>query len=70
MNKAAMGGKYATYPEYKDSGSSFLEDIPIHWQLAKVKYVAELTPKNIIIHHASIIDKSIIGRFWRCICAM
>ena len=60
MNKIALNGKYKAYPEYKESGRSLLDDIPIHWQLTKVKYVAEFTP----------IDTSIIGRFRRCVCAM
>ncbi|NOR71722.1 MAG: restriction endonuclease subunit S [Methylomarinum sp.] len=38
--------KYQAYEEYKDSGVEWLGDIPEHWQLTRIKYIAELTPKK------------------------
>lgn len=32
--------KYQQYAEYKDSGVNFLDDIPEHWIVSKVKYLA------------------------------
>ncbi|PSU93976.1 hypothetical protein C0W35_09745 [Photobacterium kishitanii] len=37
--KAALSGKYAAYPEYKDSGVEWLNEIPTHWVEGKIKYV-------------------------------
>ena len=33
MSKAALSGKYAAYPEYKDSGTQWLGKIPLGWNL-------------------------------------
>lgn len=30
--------KYKAYPEYKDSGGEWLEEIPRHWELSKIRY--------------------------------
>lgn len=35
------------YPEYKDSGFRWVEDIPEGWRLAKLKYLAKVRPSNI-----------------------
>ncbi|NOY72022.1 MAG: restriction endonuclease subunit S, partial [Gammaproteobacteria bacterium] len=35
-----MGGKYRAYPEYKESGVEWLGDIPSHWVVSKIKYLA------------------------------
>ncbi|WP_445946221.1 restriction endonuclease subunit S [Shewanella sp.] len=32
--------KYQAYPEYKDSGVEWLDEIPKHWVLSRVKYIA------------------------------
>ena len=37
---ALSKSKYQAYPEYKDSSVEWLGDIPIHWVLSKVKYLA------------------------------
>ncbi|AUD60359.1 hypothetical protein AYJ58_13080 [Shewanella sp. Pdp11] len=41
--KAAMSelkaGKYQAYPEYKDSGVEWLEDVPRHWGAKPLKYL-------------------------------
>ena len=34
-----MSGKYKAYPEYKDSGSEWLGDVPEHWQLKQAKHL-------------------------------
>lgn len=41
-----MVGKYKAYPEYKDSGVNWLGNIPNHWQVTRIKHVAELSPKK------------------------
>ena len=37
--KAALSGKYAAYPEYKDSGVEWLGDIPTHWSAKPIKFL-------------------------------
>lgn len=34
-----MGRRYQAYPEYKDSGLTWLGKMPIHWRLRKSKYL-------------------------------
>jgi len=34
-----MGGRYQAYPEYKDSGVEWLGDIPVHWEISKLRYM-------------------------------
>ena len=41
-----MEGKYSAYSEYKDSGVELLKAIPAHWNLTRVKYVTEITPRK------------------------
>ena len=31
--------KYEPYPEYKDSGAEWLDNIPTHWKVKRLKYV-------------------------------
>jgi type I restriction enzyme S subunit len=38
--------KYQAYPEYKDSGVEWLGEVPKHWELTRIKHIAELTPKK------------------------
>ncbi|MBY3788202.1 hypothetical protein HPQ32_07085 [Photobacterium carnosum] len=40
--KAALSGKYAAYPEYKDSGVEWLDEIPNHWDLKPIKYIFKI----------------------------
>ncbi|HFQ4805331.1 TPA: restriction endonuclease subunit S [Vibrio vulnificus] len=42
MSKAAMSGKYAAYPEYKDSGVEWLGEIPAHWKTCRLKHLASI----------------------------
>lgn len=37
-----MVGKYQAYPEYKDSGAEWLGPIPQHWELKRVKEIANV----------------------------
>jgi type I restriction enzyme S subunit len=37
-----MAGKYRTYPEYKDSGDSWVGNMPSHWKLSRVKYIGKV----------------------------
>jgi len=34
-----MSAKYQAYPEYKDSGVDWLEELPVHWELSKLRYM-------------------------------
>ena len=38
----AGSGKYKTYPEYKDSGVEWLDEIPEHWQITRLKHLAKI----------------------------
>ncbi|MGF1844420.1 restriction endonuclease subunit S [Vibrio clamense] len=43
--------KYQAYPEYKESGVEWLGEIPNHWQVIPIKYLADLNPKKSAIDH-------------------
>ncbi len=36
-----------SYPKYKDSGIEWIGEIPEHWEVKKLKYVADASPSNI-----------------------
>ena len=42
-----MSGKYQAYPEYMDSGIEWLESIPSHWDMKKLKFIANVQPSNV-----------------------
>ena len=42
-----MTVKYQAYPEYKDSGVEWLEYVPRHWNVKKLKFLANVQPSNI-----------------------
>lgn len=46
-DKKTLSGKYAAYPEYKDSGVEWLGEIPSHWSCIKLKYIADLKGEKI-----------------------
>ncbi|EJB5269842.1 restriction endonuclease subunit S [Vibrio vulnificus] len=48
--------KYQAYPEYKDSGVEWLGNIPSHWQVTPIKYLATLNPRK------SAIDSSLLNK--------
>ncbi len=37
---------FPRYPKYKDSGVEWLGDVPEHWNVARLRYVAELNPSK------------------------
>ncbi|XGA78995.1 restriction endonuclease subunit S [Halomonas sp. CH40] len=37
---------YSAYPEYKDSGVEWLGEVPTHWEVKRLRYVAELNPSK------------------------
>ena len=41
---ATLAAKYKGYPAYKPSGVEWLGDVPAHWEVKRLKYVAELNP--------------------------
>jgi type I restriction enzyme S subunit len=44
-----MAGTYSPYLECRDTGNTLLGYAPGHWQLTRVKYVAEITPKKPLV---------------------
>jgi type I restriction enzyme S subunit len=40
--------KYQAYPEYKDSGVEWLGEVPSHWGVVRLKYVANLEGDKVI----------------------
>jgi type I restriction enzyme S subunit len=42
-----MGGRYQAYPEYKDSGVEWFGEVPEHWEVKKLKYIANISPSNV-----------------------
>ena len=42
---ATLTAKYKPYPAYKPSGIEWPEEIPKHWEIKRLKYVADLNPK-------------------------
>ena len=40
MGAALSETKYKAYPEYKDAGIRFFEDIPTHWNISKVRFIS------------------------------
>ncbi|WP_318480938.1 restriction endonuclease subunit S [Photobacterium leiognathi] len=40
--KAALNGKYAAYPEYKDSGVEWLDYLPLHWKTVSLKMLIDV----------------------------
>ena len=42
--------RFRHYPEYKESGVEWIGDIPAHWEVKRLKYVAEILPSNVDKH--------------------
>ncbi len=38
---------YNSYEKYKDSGVEWIGEIPVHWEMLKLKYLANANPSNI-----------------------
>jgi len=45
-----MVGKYHVYAKYTDSGIEWLEEIPIDWNVTRVKYASTLNPSKSHLH--------------------
>jgi type I restriction enzyme, S subunit len=41
------GRRFRPYPEYRDSGVEWLGDLPAHWKIRKLKYIASLRTSNV-----------------------
>ena len=42
-----MSSRYKVYPEYRNSGVEWLESIPSHWEIKKLKFIANVQPSNV-----------------------
>ena len=42
MGNATSSMKYTAYPEYKNSGVEWLGNIPAHWKVCRLKYLATI----------------------------
>ena len=40
----SLTGKWKPYPAYKDSGVEWLGEIPEHWEIKRLKFVADVLP--------------------------
>src|SRR5699024_2742256 len=38
---------YPSYPEYKDSGVTWLGQVPAHWEVKKLKFISKVQPSNV-----------------------
>lgn len=57
-DNTALSGKYAAYPEYKDSGVKWLDQLPKHWENSQVRYMFFLS-KGLTITKANLEDEGI-----------
>ena len=44
VERAGLARRFKPYPAYKDSGAEWLGGIPAHWEVQRLKLVAELNP--------------------------
>lgn len=42
---------FPKYPEYKDSGVEWLGEVPAHWQVKRMRFVATLIPSKSEVRH-------------------
>lgn len=42
---------FQKYPEYKDSGVEWLGEVPAHWQVKRMRFVATLNPSKAEVRH-------------------
>ena len=45
-----MDGRYPPYPQYKPSGVDWLGEIPAHWEVRRLKFVASVVYSNVDKH--------------------
>ena len=53
-----MSGRYQKYPEYKESGIRFFNDIPKHWNINKVRFISSFG-RGLSITRENLKDKGI-----------
>ncbi|TWX71406.1 restriction endonuclease subunit S [Colwellia sp. C1TZA3] len=58
MNNTALSGKYAAYPEYRNSEVDWIEKLPAHWQESKLRYKFSFG-KGLTITKANLTDKGV-----------
>lgn len=51
LEPSLQAGKRKAYEEYKDSGVEWLEEIPAHWSLNRLKFSCTTNPSKLEIHH-------------------
>ncbi|HWV16758.1 MAG TPA: restriction endonuclease subunit S [Cellvibrio sp.] len=42
-------GRYRAYPDYKDSGVDWFDSAPVHWEIKRISYVAQLRSGDAIV---------------------
>jgi type I restriction enzyme S subunit len=47
LESLAAEPRFKPYPAYKDSGVEWLEQIPEHWEVNRLKYLARLNPESL-----------------------
>ena len=57
-NDVALGGKYVAYPEYKGSDVDWLEKLPSHWALSKLRYTFSFG-KGLTITKENLVDEGV-----------
>ena len=40
--KGEVGRRFKPYPKYKDSGVEWLGEVPVHWEVKRIKYLARI----------------------------
>lgn len=50
MESVGAIGRWKPYPEYKDSGVEWLGEVPEHWDVRKIKHIAENTSSSVDKH--------------------
>mgnify|MGYP006081532571 CR=1 FL=1 len=57
-SEAALSGKYKPYPEYKDSVADWVEAIPTHWEISKLRYMFTFS-KGLTITKENLADEGV-----------
>ena len=53
-----MVGKYQAYPEYKDTEIKWIEELPAHWAVSKLRYMFSFG-KGLTITRANLLDEGV-----------
>ena len=51
---ASLTGKWKPYPAYKDSGVEWLGEIPMHWEVKRLRFICEVNPSKTEISYLPI----------------